>query len=339
MGSSSLPFKLAFSISFAFSLTLSASFPTALPPFPKIQSFIALKSSASPQPPPPLPPSSPRTFAAHLLALLGSPHDAARVPAAEAREIRSCLRFLVPLSSHPQGESGNLCRRHDADYMVWWPPEPVLELARLAVDSGGDPAVIQRALDPTPLPVPDVESLRKDKCQLTATPYGYRFVNWELNAYFAFLFELISERGPLVGLNASLSRYDLFHGHLFIATDTGRLGMLFHAREYPAYEKESFPYNLGYCQRGSNVVYDDSINLRNILWLAPLPSNITKSWVAPGVLVVLDARPNGIVFKELVPEYVDIVRTIYEADFGDHVVDVNYLNVVNDAPGDRIFMC
>lgn len=31
-----------------------------------------------------------------------------------------------------------------------------------------------------------------------------------------------------------------------------------------------------------------------------------------GVLVVLDAHPEGIIFKELVPEYVDIVRTIYE---------------------------
>lgn len=37
--------------------------------------------------------------------------------------------------------------------MVWWPPQPVMELARLAVDSGGDPAAIHRALDPTVLPV------------------------------------------------------------------------------------------------------------------------------------------------------------------------------------------
>ncbi|KAG6521720.1 hypothetical protein ZIOFF_018845 [Zingiber officinale] len=47
----------------------------------------------------------------------------------------------------------------------------------------------------------------------------------ELNAYFAFLFELIAERGSSVGLNVNLSRYDLFHGHLFIA-DSGRLDIL-----------------------------------------------------------------------------------------------------------------
>ncbi|KAG6498682.1 hypothetical protein ZIOFF_038404 [Zingiber officinale] len=100
-----------------------------------------------------------------------------------------------------------------------------MELACLAIDSGGDPAVIQGALDPTSLPVADVEGLKKDKCQLTSTPYGYRFMNWELNAYFAFLFELIAKRGPSVGLDVNLSRYDLFHGHLFIA-DSGRLGIL-----------------------------------------------------------------------------------------------------------------
>lgn len=32
------------------------------------------------------------------------------------------------------------------------------------------------------------------------------------------------------------------------------------------------------------MTYDDSMNLRNILWLAPLPDRSTKSWVAPGTL-------------------------------------------------------
>lgn len=48
----------------------------------------------------------------------------------------------------------------------------------------------------------------------------------ELNSYLAFLFEMIVKRGPSAGLNVSLSRYDLFHGHLFLATDSGRLGIL-----------------------------------------------------------------------------------------------------------------
>lgn len=40
-----------------------------------------------------------------------------------------------------------------------------------------------------------------------------------------FLFKLIAERGPKVGLNVSLNRFDFFHGHLFVAAD-GRVGIL-----------------------------------------------------------------------------------------------------------------
>lgn len=40
---------------------------------------------------------------------------------------------------------------------------------------------------------------------------------------------------------------------------------------------------------GSNVIYDDSMNLRNILWLAPLPSDTPESWAAPGNLLVHSA--------------------------------------------------
>lgn len=98
----------------------------------------------------------------------------------------------------------------------------------------------------------------------------------------------------------------------------------FHAKEHPAFDKDVFPYNMGYCQKGkvakeqltfmngvclmysildflvfvftakvltlffwftvsgSNMVYDESMNLRNILWLAPLPSTSSKDWLAPG---------------------------------------------------------
>lgn len=113
----------------------------------------------------------------------------------------------------------------------------------------------------------------------------------------------------------------------------------FHAKEYPAFNKELFPYNLGYCQAGSNVPYDDSMNLRNVLWLAPLPSNETKAWLAPGLLVVLDAHPDGIIYQEMIRDYVQIVRTVYEDDLGENAVDVNYLNVANAAPVDRIYIC
>ena len=34
--------------------------------------------------------------------------------------------------------------------------------------------------------------------------------------------------------------------------------------------------------------------------------------VPTGVLVVLDARPGGIIYRDIIPEYVQFVRTIYE---------------------------
>ncbi len=42
--------------------------------------------------------------------------------------------------------------------------------------------------------------------------------------------------------------------------------MLLSAIEYPA-QCEAFPYDLGYCQVGSNLEYDaDAMDLRNMLW-------------------------------------------------------------------------
>ncbi|KAI3810508.1 hypothetical protein L1987_20124 [Smallanthus sonchifolius] len=150
--------------------------------------------------------------------------------------------------------------------------------------------------------VPDVEGSNENRCELTRTPYGRRFINEELNSYMEFLFKLITERGAKVGLNVSLNRYDFFHGHLFIAAD-GRVG--------------------------SNVSYDDSMNLRNILWLAPLPR----------ALVVLDAHPGGIIYRDIIPQYVNYARTIYEEYFGEMVVDVNYLNVGAAEADYQIFIC
>lgn len=89
----------------------------------------------------------------------------------------------------------------------------------------------------------------------------------------------------------------------------------------------------------SNVVYDDSMNFRNILWLAPLPSDSTKAWLAPGVLVILDANPKGIIYRDLIPEYVNYARTIYEDDLGDVVADVNYLNIGGAVLNYQLFIC
>uniref|UniRef100_J3NCW9 Uncharacterized protein n=1 Tax=Oryza brachyantha TaxID=4533 RepID=J3NCW9_ORYBR len=104
------------------------------------------------------------------------------------------------------------CDAVEVGRMVMWPPALVKELAHLVVDSGGDPTSIHRVLDPTMLPVPDIHEVKKNKCQVTRTPYGRRFANklQDINSYLVFLIELIVAQGPSVGLNVSLSRYDLF---------------------------------------------------------------------------------------------------------------------------------
>ncbi|KAL4556265.1 hypothetical protein LXL04_038911 [Taraxacum kok-saghyz] len=347
---SSLPLRFAFILSF--SLTASSSSYSSTSPKPHYHSISIRKVNSKK-------PSATTASAGDILSLLGTPQQASSVDPQVAAELRSCFKFIVPFNSttdtQPNSRFNSVkqlsqsiidsgirlprrtlsSKRHtDADSrqneLVWSPPAPVLDIARLAFDSGGDPGSIQRTLDPTMINVPDCEGSKENRCELTRTPYGRRFINEELNSYMGFLFQLITARGSKVGLNASLNRFDFFHGHLFIAPD-GRVGILFHAKEYPAYDKRVFPYNMGYCQKGSNVTYDDSMNMRNILWLAPLPSNdSTTKWSAPGVLVVLDAHPGGIIYRDIIPNYVKYARTIYEDDFGDIVVDVNYLDVGTD---------
>ena len=144
-----LSLKLAFTISLAVSFSVSCC---------------ASSSSSSPHT---SSARSPQAVAADLLSVLAGPRAAARVPVAEASRLHACLRFLAPanLTTAPKVSSwsrggpwkflleGCDAGAAEADEMVMWPPAPVLELARLAVDSGGDPGAIHRALDPTMLPV------------------------------------------------------------------------------------------------------------------------------------------------------------------------------------------
>ncbi|KAG6437751.1 hypothetical protein SASPL_102679 [Salvia splendens] len=165
-----------------------------------------------------------------LLSLLGSPQQAASVNSAQ---LRSCFKFLAPFNQTLPNRRALTSQLNtpltrtaeEIDHLIWSPP-PVLELVRLAVDSGGDPGAIHRALDPTIITVPDVEGSNEDSCELTRYPYSWRFIDEVHWPYIEFLFEIIVERGPGVGLNVSLSRYDFFHGHLFLAKESGRLGIL-----------------------------------------------------------------------------------------------------------------
>lgn len=46
-----------------------------------------------------------------------------------------------------------------------------------------------------------------------------------------------------------------------------------------------------------------------------------------GVLVVLDAHPGGIIYKDIIPDYVDYVRTIYEGSLSDLFVSFSFFTI------------
>lgn len=144
------------SISLRFTIFLSLSY--AAPSSSPLFSFKPASASAAPSP------SIPKATPFDLLSLLGPSSQSSLVNPLVANELKSCFKFLVPftLTSTPRFKfhSGRRSllksQRNEENELIWWPPEPVLDLARLAVDSGGDPGSIHRTLDPTVLPVSQI---------------------------------------------------------------------------------------------------------------------------------------------------------------------------------------
>ena len=150
--------------------------------------------------------------------------------------------------------------------------------------------------------LPDVQGAASDRCDLFPTSRAFVFQDEGTNSFLADLFDAVatdSKRQPRIP-DVELTRYDLFHAHLFQASnDSGHLGLLFHAKEFPELCKE-FPYNLGYCQRSSEVqVGSTGMDWRNFLWYRSR-------------LAVLDLSAGSRLLQCLVPEYLEPLRTTYE---------------------------
>lgn len=211
---------------------------------------------------------------------------------------------------------GEGAKAEAAEQLIRRPPRSVLQFCQdVAYAASLEGARLGELLSPWYTAgthaVPDVEGSRGARCQLTASDGACkRFASRALEAYFAFLFCAVSRfsagaprgtgalRAPLLARCPSepgpgeagrrghaggvppffaLSRFDLFHAHVFVDAG-GRVGALFHAREYPALDARSFPFPLGFCQAGSWVQADELMPCRNILWLSPyVPSGLTAS--------------------------------------------------------------
>ncbi|KAL7599112.1 hypothetical protein Lser_V15G27150 [Lactuca serriola] len=187
---SSLPLKIAFIISFS----LIASSSSYSPPTPNPRyHFISVPKVNSKKP------SATTATAGDILALLGTPQHVASIDPQVVAELQSYFKFIVPFNpttNTPPGYCFNLINRlsqsltesrirfprrtlnskprRDAESyqneLIWSPPTPVLEIARLAFDSGGDPGLIPRS-------VPDCEGSIENRCELTRYPYRKHFTN------------------------------------------------------------------------------------------------------------------------------------------------------------------
>jgi hypothetical protein len=204
--------------------------------------------------------------------------------------------------------------------------------------------LLQAELSPKAYKVPDVEGASANKCNLTRSARGRRFASREVNRYFAAVFQAaIPAADHLVGAEFTLSRYDLFHGHLFLSAG-GTIGVLLHAQEYPAFDEDAFSVHLGYCQEGSGVRYElNNMNYRNILWTTGrLNSHLGEANQQEaryeGVLCILDTSPGSALHEQLLMEGLKFVRTIDESDFGYVLADVNYFHVLSNRKAEhRIF--
>lgn len=197
-----------------------------------------------------------------------------------------------------------------------------------AVAARGAPAFSQ-ALAPRPVRMPRPPGLHP-RCQLASCSSARRFKSRELNLFLAVLFESLPSAVHMAGLPpVELSAWDLFHGHLFFSAALGQLGLLFHAKEYPARDPGAFPINLGYCQCGSRLAYDPRAQeARNLLFVG-------------GSLAALDLGGGSPLRRALLaPGLGDPVFTLLEEDFGLPLGEVNYLAfAANRKPAERVFVC
>lgn len=86
------------------------------------------------------------------------------------------------------------------------------------------------------------------------------------DAMAMFLKRLFRQAADLGGVYLSL--HDFHHGHLVYCRKHCRLVILFHTREYPAWDEDKFPFELGFCQNGSSVRVDAvDMTVRNVVYV------------------------------------------------------------------------
>eukprot|EP00892_Ulva_mutabilis_P001956 jgi/Ulvmu1/11761/UM008_0175.1 len=198
---------------------------------------------------------------------------------------------------------GGPCERVSVLAEAWSPQAWV----NMESDVADEPESLHQHLHSYHNMLPDVQCASADHCSLFPVDCAFVFSDPHINNFVANLFVAIHQataRSPHIP-QVNLDRFDLFHAHLFL-TKQHTLGLLFHAKEFPQ-ESKSFPYNLGYCQRSSNLE-EANMDWRNFLW-------------HQGGLAGLDLSEDSELLDCLVPDWLRPIRTTYEGDFGTPLGD------------------
>lgn len=123
----------------------------------------------------------------------------------------------------------------------------------------------------------------------------WQFTDKDLNRHFSDLFTTIACSYKKLGYKVNLTKYDLFHGHIF-AVKTGAsvsdVGILFHAKEYPRDLK------LGYPEAETNSPFTTNAwayPYRDFIWLA-----------STGIIYDLNSYSEQIYPKYFLPDGVDL---------------------------------
>ncbi|KAK6334225.1 hypothetical protein TWF730_003440 [Orbilia blumenaviensis] len=136
-----------------------------------------------------------------------------------------------------------------------------------------------------------------------------------LGAYFENIFHMIP---AWTNNEISLSRFDLFHGHLFANPITKAVGVVFHSKEYPAQNDDTFPFNLGFCQINSDTVFSErTMRKRNLIWVIDAADRTSLWWIDMAIQTgnsAIDSILGGEPFY-----------TLYESNFGHVIADFYFL--------------
>lgn len=166
----------------------------------------------------------------------------------------------------------------------------------------------------------------------------WQFTRNEWNEQIGNLFQIIAKSAQRLGFRITLSRYDLFHGHIFAIHDANGVledvGILFHAKEYP------HDLNLGNedAKKSSPFSYKDfEYPFRNLIWLASTgiiyDVDGNSSSIYPNYFLPKEINLNDPIIQDIISLYLQ-ARTFFLENLSRQVEflgDVNYFKT-NGAP-------